>query len=397
MEQQTQYRTQIKGQQYQVTEVHYWITPQKSGALVLPALTFTGEINTRNNRGFSPFGGISGQRVTDTVNEKTLNVRPKPASYPANAPWLPAQSVTLTETWQPDATDSPVGEALTRTLRININGQWPEIIPEITVSSDNDIKIYADQPQVENQKTTQKIAGHKTLTYAVIPTVAAKVTIPSHTLYWWNTQTDRLEKAQTKAKTINAIGGVDSSPSTPYSTPQNTLNSETNNTQPGAPSSTAGPTTSVWQWLTILFGLLWLCTLILMGMLWFRWKPVSEQKPRKPESPPNTNQALKALKQACDRQDMKQIEESLLHWANAFWPNHPINAIGQLRLKMQNSKALEAINALENQRYNPKQGYLKWDAKALYQSIAEINKQPNTARMSQGELDQLIPPLHPTS
>ena len=94
---------------------------------------------------------------------------------------------------------------------------------------------------------------------------------------------------------------------------------------------------------------------------------------------------------------MKQIEESLLHWANAFWPNHPINAIGQLRLKMQNSKALEAINALENQRYNPKQGYLKWDAKALYQSIAEINKQPNTARMSQGELDQLIPPLHPTS
>ena len=151
LDQQTQFRTQINGKSYQVTEVHYWVTPQKSGTLTLPELVFTGEIAANNRRNFSPFNAVLGHRITDTVPAKAITVKPKPVSYPARAPWLPAEAITLTESWKPQKAGASIlqariGEALTRTLNISIQGQWAELIPEIEFNTTNEIKIYADQP-----------------------------------------------------------------------------------------------------------------------------------------------------------------------------------------------------------------------------------------------------------
>ncbi len=46
-------------------------------------------------------------RVSST--QLLLRVKPKPDSYPADVPWLPARSLSLSESWSPEPTRSQSG------------------------------------------------------------------------------------------------------------------------------------------------------------------------------------------------------------------------------------------------------------------------------------------------
>ena len=53
-----------------------------------------------------------------TSAEIPLTVRPKPDTWPASAPWLPARSLSMSETWNPEPDHTLVGDSLTRTLTL---------------------------------------------------------------------------------------------------------------------------------------------------------------------------------------------------------------------------------------------------------------------------------------
>ncbi len=100
------YEKLINGVRHGVIETRYAIYPQQSGALTLPAQVFSATLvqtPTEGSQGqeANPFGPQPGKSVRIKSAEVTLTVKPKPASYPADAPWLPARSINLEENWSP--------------------------------------------------------------------------------------------------------------------------------------------------------------------------------------------------------------------------------------------------------------------------------------------------------
>ena len=110
------------GRSYGVVEQRYAIFPERSGTLSIPDISLTASVRLVEGRRISRKGVRVG---TDTVN---ITVKPVPASYPADQPWLPAQQVELYQRVNP-AQDLEVGDTITHELLARVDGNVGSIVP----------------------------------------------------------------------------------------------------------------------------------------------------------------------------------------------------------------------------------------------------------------------------
>ena len=85
------YEKNIGGVRHGVIELQYAIYPQRSGELSIPGQVFSATLVDRS-RGddFLPFGPRAGKVTRVKSPDIPLQVKPKPAAFPADAPWLMA-------------------------------------------------------------------------------------------------------------------------------------------------------------------------------------------------------------------------------------------------------------------------------------------------------------------
>src|SRR5690606_24576521 len=109
--------------------------------------------------------GMFGPRPGKTIQVKSpaipLQVKPKPVEYPADAPWLPAQSLSLVEAWRPEPEGALVGEALTHSLLFKARGLTSSQLPPITGAQVSGLRRYPDQPSLANQVDAEGITGSR--------------------------------------------------------------------------------------------------------------------------------------------------------------------------------------------------------------------------------------------
>lgn len=372
---QTESSDTVDGKPYQITQVVYWITPQQSGKLILPSLVFQAEVADNNSRSgsWSPFGGLSSQRISQATAPQSLAVRPQPASYPANTPWLPAKGIEIQDSWTPNSRQVQVGQAITRTLTLKATGQWGSLIPQIDYPPQNALKFYPDQSPPQDQMTQQAVTGSKTLSIAIVPTQPGDLQLPRQTLTWWNTQTDQLQVTEiptTRLTVLPAPGQTLSvEPSPPNGSAKNAESAENatakNNNEQTATSDTAQTTPnnqakpSYWQWLTLIFAGLWLLTLLLALLLAWRLS----KRPRQPSFPTaandhddpafDTNQAIEQLKQALHAHDLAAIERALIGWGQTHFRDPYLLSLRDLQQQIDNAAVKQLLQQLSDQRYNP--------------------------------------------
>ena len=126
------YEKDIGGMRHGVIEVRFAIYPQRSGQLRIPALLFSATTVESGRAGdFQPFGPRPGKLVRVRSPEIPLTVKAKPASYPADVPWLPARALSLNESWTPEPTQVQVGDSLTRHLLLKVDGLSSAQLPPI--------------------------------------------------------------------------------------------------------------------------------------------------------------------------------------------------------------------------------------------------------------------------
>ncbi|HET7923437.1 MAG TPA: BatD family protein, partial [Rhodanobacteraceae bacterium] len=213
------YLATIGERRYHVMERHYALTPEKSGTLNLPALVFRG--NTLDAA--DPTGFFSRPRTISARSDAVqLNVKPKPATWPASAPWLPAQSMLLK-----DDTELPneihVGDPVTRTIRMQAQGLGFEQLPELEIAAPAGAEIYPDKADTRTRDDGTWLYGERVRKFAFVPTRPGTLTIPGISVHWWDTAHDRAETTELAAHTLTvlpAAGGKSTAPSsTPSSAP----------------------------------------------------------------------------------------------------------------------------------------------------------------------------------
>ena len=394
------YQAKRNGRDYQVTERRFAIFPQRNGSVEIAPTVFNGQLIQHSggvNPFADPFSGFFGQPSSRPIRMRSegilLNVRPKPAN--ATNPWLPAQSLTLKESWSPANPQFRVGESITRTIRIEAMGLTGAQLPPHKMPDATGVKFYADQPVVESQPTPEGVTGVRHDKVALVPSRPGPLTLPEIRVDWWDTATGTPQTALIPARLIDVLPAADAqmapeqSTSQPAMTPPKAPETPTQGSQSeSAPASSISA--SYWPWIAAFAGFGWLLT----GLIWFT---KSRRTPRLVKTTikagPSKDQ-LDAIKQkiraACQRGNAQEAKMALLDWGKVAWPERPISNLADLAEQLGNPSAQTAFAQLNAILYAKRPGH--WESMAFWEAVG-----PHLQLLTRKVTDTapVLPPLHP--
>jgi hypothetical protein len=291
------YEKLINGVRHGVIELRYAIFPQQSGQLSIPALQFSATMaNARQSNSYDPFGQ-QGRLSRVKSAAIALQVKPKPADYPADAAWLPARALTLSENWNPPLSTVKVGDSLTRSLKLSAEGLSSAQLPPLPASQIAGLRSYPDQPQLSNQITEQGLLGAREERQALVPNRAGTLELAALDIPWWNTQTDKLEHLSLAAQPLEVLANPEQ-PATP--------NTETPVLAPAVESP------PLWPW-QLACGVLSSTSLLGFGLWWrARRQPAIAAAS---QTGPSPRTLLDDLKRACQSNEPQATRQALDAWA----------------------------------------------------------------------------------
>ncbi|MFC3093239.1 protein BatD [Alteromonas sediminis] len=304
-----QYSDIVNGKRFQIIERTFVLIPEQSGQFTIQAPIFSGEVLATNTR--QSFGFFNRTRnITRRGPLLTLDVKPIPSSI--DGAWLPSKYVEITESW-PDNKEFVVGEPITRTLTLTVEGQTEEQLPEIPQIYPPSVKTYQDQAETKSAQQEGRILAQRIESTAIIPTQEGSMVLPGVEVPWFNVETQQIEVASIPAKTVqvNPAVGLQTSQAAPVTTLSPSL-PEPEETQPLVDTSQASPSILIWQVLSGVFALLWLITLA----AWWTGRTAPQQAPVKQRRNQTQRADKKALLAALKQADTAQLQPLLWQWLN---------------------------------------------------------------------------------
>lgn len=359
------YEQEIDGVRHGVQEVRYAIFPQRSGTLQIPAQLFSATALASQDAAGQPFGPRSGRPLQVRSPALALQVKPRPASYPADAPWLPAHSLSLSETWTPEPQRPQVGDSLTRNLLLRAEGLAGAQLPDLSRPlAHPGLRSYPDQPRLRSRSNAGGLVGSREESIALVPTAAGTIELPALEVVWWNTREERLERTSLPARRIE----VQAAPLAEMPVPAD------------MPRGAAQAPSPLWPWQLA-------CMLLLAGnlltlVLWWR----ARRQPaviRAASSGPSPRTLQDDLRRACQSNDPHATRQALDAWAR----QQPETLAAMAARYVPLSAALDDLNgALYSESGQ------HWQGEALWQAIGRLPAPSDTALAADGNP---LPPLYP--
>lgn len=359
------YEKDIDGQRHGVIEMRYAIYPQNSGELIIPAQVFNAALVDAQPAQDTAQGPKSGKQMRVTSAEQLLTVKAKPITYPADAPWLPARSLSLSESWSPEPDHTQVGDSLTRSLTVTAEGLSSTQLPPLPGTDVGSLRRYPDQPVLGNQNSERGLVGSREDREALVPTRTGAIELPTVDVVWWNTFEDHLEHSSLPARTLH----VAANPSLVVDTPSG-----------ASPVDASTDSEALWRWK--LSTLILACTTLLGFGLWWRgrWQPAVT---RAAQTGPSPRTVLDDLKRACQANDSHATRQALDAWAR----QQPETLADMAARFVPLSNALDGLNGA---LYSETGQY--WQGDELWRAIKAI---PIAERVQDVIGESGLPPLYP--
>lgn len=359
------YEKDLNGVRHGVIEMRYAIYPQHSGLLTIAPQTFSATlVDTQPSQDANAQGPKPGKLMRVSSAEIPLTVKPKPLTYPVDAPWLPARSLSLSESWNPEPEHTQVGDSLTRSLTLKVEGLAASQLPALPATDVNGLRRYPDQPVLSNQSSDRGLIGSREEREALVPSRSGAIDLPTVDVVWWNTFEDHLEHSSLPARTLQ----VANNPSLQVDTPAGTL------------QVSAVDNDVLWWWK--LSTLILACTTLLGFGLWWRarWQPAVHRAAQTGPSPRTLMDDIKRASQANDPQATRQALDA---WAR----QQPETLADMAARFVPLSDALDGLNgALYSETGQ------HWQGEDLWRAIRTI---PAAERVQDPVGDSGLPPLYP--
>lgn len=393
------------GQGYQVIERKYMLFPQHSGPIRLDGPVLDAQVqDTRNlnNFGSDPFfNHVFGQNPFVNMVSATqplhlqgdplvLNVRPRPASD-SGPIWLPAQNVTLQQSWQPDTGDLHVGDPITRHLHLSATGLTAAQLPDLSqlMTLPDGLKAYPDQAKLDTTPQGESVIGTRDQDIAIIASQPGHYVIPALHLSWWDTTHNTPRSLDVAERTLNVLPALANSASavTPAAQPVTSSQPASPVTQPTAVASYFTGK-YLWAWISLGLALLWVITMLIWWGSKRRQPKLQTVATQPPDSTalPSATAARKAFQQACRDNNPQAAKQHLLDWATAIWPQNPPAGILALAERLNDPNLKPLLAQLDRACY----GGEKWEGSALLHALDSMTDK-TTAPVSSSELADLYP------
>lgn len=394
------YTAMRDGRNYNVIERHYAIAPEKSGALHIPPASFRGsEVvaqsgdgdggqgddpmarflrNTplgndpffKNSFGAGMFFGNATQPVVARGQEISLDVQPRPAGAQGN--WLPAEQITMHDSWEDNPPQFKVGEPVTRTITINAKGLAASQIPPLSLAQTGNARLYPETPDNQSRTDGKTIFGISKQSVTYIPTAQGTLDVPPIDLPWWNTDTNAQSRAVLPAWEFKveagAVGGqaVASPPAPAATAPQVTSAATPSSDHPLHGASLTEPLLKHRTWLGSAAALL---VAAILSVVAIRRSRRSRLKPGQGAAPtvpaPRRKAAMQALRHACVANDNHAAKKALLDLALSEWPDDPPLGLSALATRLEVGG--KELTALDRSLYGGREAH--WQGDALWRAL----------------------------
>lgn len=350
-----QYQTKRGDIPYLVLEQSYALFPQQAGTLTIEPSIASARIALNSARDpFDPFRSNT-KTVRRASEKQSINVKPIPATFKGNH-WLVANEVQLVEEF-PEGDSFKVGEPITRTLSILVDGQSTSQLPEFVINDIDGLKQYPDQPLSNNNIADTGITGVQQIKVAIIPSTAGTFTLPEIRVPWWNLKTEKMEVARIKQRSFTVATTTAQSSATAPSQPVTTITQTVENTtQPQlitenlADKNTDTPIENassniLWKLLATLFLIAWLITLFL---LWKQKRTNTQTETPRKQQAASLHASYNQLQSACENNDAQACKVALLYWANALFKDEPVYSLGELTSRVDETlgEQIKQLNSL---------------------------------------------------
>jgi len=412
----TSFISTINGRRYRVTERKYAIFPQQSGELIIPSVIFDGHVldNSRPQTSFDPFFGRrfqSTRQVRVRSNVIKLDILPKPDKAKGKW-WLPSKNISLIEQWSPQPPTFRVGETITRTIILRAEGLTDSQLPDITFTEQMGFKFYPDKAEKETAANNNVIISRKIQKVALIPTQAGQIEIPEIVIHWWNTTTNKAMLASIAARKVTVLPALSNEKSNEksnerpnektngksnqHSAIQSDISNNNSNKNSFSSSLDAQPDSnkgnnSINQlnaqmfparfggWLTLLFLMLWIITLL----LWYLYsrritinKPTDDMEERNSISDQKRNRAIAEaktlIKSASLLNDPKTTRKQVILWANLVWPGINISNMAPVIKRIEQGDVRSSLIDLDRVLYSSNNSHADWDGGAFWYEFSNV-------------------------
>jgi hypothetical protein len=362
-----EYQTVRDGRTFIVREQRFAVFPEQAGLLTIEPAAFEAVV-------IAPSGFSSVQRFqSDAVQFRVEPPAPPPAEYP-NAAWLPAQKLTITESWSDPTDPLTTGVPATRTIVVEADGLLETQLPEVRFAQDGQVRQYVDQPELGRESTADGLRSRRIERFAVIAQAPGTLRLPPLEIPWWNVAERRWAVARLPARSIDVVPSPEQGAQPPVSPPASA---------PAEPRVAA----HLWQALSGALLVAWLATL----WLWRRAgdrrggpREAAQPQPR----PPSAGRLLRQLRAACRGDDAPAARRLLIEWAAVRWPDAPPRSLGALAAKLPPPLAAE-VETLEARVFG--RAAVPWRGEGLAGALAGLE---GGAANEEGAGDDALLPLY---
>lgn len=376
------YNTYFGRYRYHVLQRRYVLFPQRSGRLSVISPLLNAKVREEKRQDWP---------LKMRGPEITLDVQPQPD--PSLDPWLPAESLSLSETWSPDPPDFRVGEPVHRSIAITAQGVAAAQLPDLPQSAPQGINLYTERPVSNTRASGNTLVTRKVLNYSLIAKHAGNYRLPEISLTWWDTNTGERRTEVLAARDIVVLPGTEPEASEPQPT---TTTSYLPKVDLGAwwlsvrNAWKSGST--IWPWLLLICVLAWLTVMLVRRrkrVTHSTTKPPKTAPPVQPRQP--AGNALRRFESACKEQDPHLAREALLDWAAETWPNDPPQRLDRLAERLA-PRAGDYLAGIDRALYaSTGEAWDGMDALAALQPLLQATAQGQGGRQD----TQALPPLYP--
>lgn len=345
------YTRTINGRLYGIAEFSYALFPQTSGQMTIPTLTWDVKLPNASDRTRSFFGFTGRYEISRLrTDEKTVEVRPRPASFPADKTWLPASSIRIEESWSEDTNILNAGEPVTRTITLEAEGLMASQLTQIWSAMNSDsVKIYADQPKLEDETGAKGLSSTRVESAAVVVAANGQIDLPEIRIPWWDVESDSLQYAVLPQRTL-AVSPDDTQirPRIATSQVESNLVPDQLQTRPNAYDTHLKTQLRIWQSISAAM------LVIFVSTITYLWRQGSQPKsPVRSDIDDNKTlkQAYSALRHACESNDPKTLRHALLQWARHYWNAPSISTLSDIARRIGSPELTKELEAIDYSLY----------------------------------------------
>ncbi len=360
------------GIRYHTAKVTYAIFPEKVATYRIKPQVFVGVQNRRQ---------VIARSKEIVFKVKAAQLQPYPTAY-----WLPANSVKLRDEWSSNLDDVRIGEPITRTIILEVDGQQSKQLPTFKFDNTDDFRFYVNQPALDQKVEKSGIKASRIETIAIIAEKEGELILPEIVLPWWNNKTAQWEEVTLPEKKLNVKPARQTFEQIPdfsvTAAPTEVLLQK-------QPSEQVNP---LWVYTTIVLAVL--CLILLFSLILIYQKLQALQTSdiqNKRIVIESEKQLWRRLQLAASNKDSSQIQTALLQWAKAYW-GAKVRNTDDIAKQCQNDNITEQLQRMNRKLYHAATDCSEEvDYSSLLENLGSIrSKKPKSAT-----LDKTLPQLYP--